>query len=306
MKKWWIFVLVIAVAAAGAGVLLGWPEPAVTVDTVTLTPRQVELTVSCNGVVESAENTGVFASMPCVISRVSVTQGQRVKKGDVLAVVDKEATRTHATGAAAVMALAAMSEELVAPDDGIVVAVKANPGQLLELGTPCAVLALYSDLQVRISIREKDLPALQTGMAARITGDGFERDRYEGKLSDISSAARTSAGVGTVVEGIVTLQPEPMDRSLRLGLTAKATIVTSVIDNGLVIPYEAIFTQGKQSYVYRLEEGCAQRQGIRIKAHLSEGALLTDGELNGAVIVAQPEKIDRDGQVVVAAGEDDQ
>ena len=284
MKKRWIFVLLLVAVAAGVTVVAGWPQPTVTVKTATLTPQLVEQTVTCTGAVEAAESTGVFAPISCVLRDVAVAEGQRVQKGDVLATVDREATRAMLSDPAQLMVLAAMPEELTAPEDGIVVQVKATPGTVLEMGVPCAVLAL-----------------LETGMPVRVTGDGFQKDAYAGTLTEIASAARSGSSSGTVVEGVVTLKAGEIDPSLRLGLTAKAAIVTSVTDGGVVVPYEAVLTEEEQSYVYVLEDGCARRRNIRVQSQLAQGVLLADGDLSGARVIAQPGRIDRDGMAVVAA-----
>ena len=63
---------------------------------------------------------GVFAPISCRIREVCVTEGQRVKKGDVLAVIDKETTDAETTDAADRVALAGMEETLIASEDGIV------------------------------------------------------------------------------------------------------------------------------------------------------------------------------------------
>lgn len=298
MKKRWLFGLLAVAAIMGTVLTTGRPSEPVTVDAVTLSARQVEQTVTCLGAVESGKQTGVFAPITCVIRRVEVKQGQRVKKGDVLAVIDRDATREKMEDPAQLMVLAALSEELTAPGDGIVMAVKAIAGKTLESGNPCVVLAMNSDLQVRIAIRERDLRVLKTGMPVRITGDGFQKDVYEGTLTEIASATRSDSGSGAVVEGVVTFKAEQMDASLRLGLSAKAAVVTAVKEDALLLPYETVLTEDEQSYVYVLQDGVASRRNIRISAQTGEGVLVADEDLLGAQVVAQPDRIDRDGVAV--------
>ena len=302
MKKRWIVVLMLLVFVAAAVVVIGWPEPTVEVRTATLTPRQVEQTVTCTGAVEAAKSSGVFAPIACVLREVSVAEGQRVKKGDTLALVDGDATRAMPSDPSELMLLAAMPEQLTAPADGIVLQIKGMAGAVLEAGTPCAVLALQSDIQIRVAIREKDLRVLKTGMDVRVTGDGFQKAAYAGTLTEIASAARSSTGSGTVVEGVVTLAQGESDPSLRLGLTAKAVIITAVTDGGVVVPYEAVMTEEDGSYVYLLEGGCAHRRGIRVREQLADGVLLVDGDLANCQVITQPGLIRRDGASVTDGG----
>lgn len=306
MKKWWI-ILAAAAACVGLAFLLRRPEGPVSVKTLRLEPQSVEQTVSCTGVVESAKQQGITMDTSCVISEVLVKEGQSVEIGDPLVRVDKEATRqsgaTTGTPREA-LALAAMQEEIVATEAGVVVSVEAKEGQLLKKGVPCVVLAPYSALQVRIAIKEKDLPVLEESMKARVSGDGFRKGGYEGILTDISSTAHTTGTGDTVVEGVVTLADGQADDSMRLGLTAKAAVVVSATDGALVVPYEAVREdEHGQEYVYVLEDGVAHRQELAVKEELAAGMLLADDDLAGAQIITQPELVSADGMAVRPAGE---
>ncbi len=304
MKKRWIWIALLVVVAVGVGWYISRPETPMTVDTMLLQPQRVEQTINCTGAVESAESTGVFLPLSCVIREVWVEPGQQVEVGDTLFAIDKEATRYLQEDSADLLTLAAMEEQVTAPYSGIVTAVKAKVGKTLEPETPCVALALPSSLQVRVSIREKDLRTLKTGMTVRVTGDGFQKKSYDGILTDISSAAST-AGSGAVVEGVITLQEGQVDVSMRLGLTAKAAIITQITEDGLVVPYEAILSDDRgQDYVYVLEEGRAHRIDVEAAAQLSDGILLADPAMQGKRLILQPDKIAEEGIAVVCAGEE--
>lgn len=303
-KKWLVAVTVIAVAM-GIGLWQNRESDIPTVKTVTVEPQRVEQTVSCSGVVEAGDSRGIFVPISCVIREVKVSEGQAVKQGDVLAVVDKEATRSKIDNdPASLLMLAAMSEKLTAVDNGIIVAVKAKPGETLERGTPCAVMALQRALQVRVTIREKDLPVMKSGQEVRISGDGFRRECYTGKLTDISSAA-TLSGNTAVVTGVVMLNEGQTDTSMRLGLSAKATVVTKVRQDGLLLPYEAVQAEENgQEFVYILSDGCACKCPVTAAAHLREGVLLQNDSLRGKRVITQPEKVTVDGMAIKNGGED--
>ena len=300
VKKWWILLLILLVAALAVGWWMSRPQQPPTVQTTVLTPTQVEHTVSCNGVVEAADGVGVLAPVSCRIREVKVAVGQRVKKGDVLAVIDKAATLSDAADIATQVTLAAMEEELVAPADGIIIETSAEVGKTLKLGTPCAVLVRPDDLRVRIAIREKDLRTLREGMQVRISGDGLEKASYSGVLTEISCAASTNSAA-TVVAGVVTPDKGVADASFRLGLTAKATVITSVTENGYLVPYEAVLADGDGSYFYVLQDGVARMHRIDESTQVARGWLLTDEALRDATVILEPEKVVADGAEVMEA-----
>jgi len=300
MKKKWFWAIAILVAAVGVGLWTQLPQSPAVVRTMVLTPTQVEQTVSCNGVLEATDGVGVFAPIGCRMREVCVMAGQRVQKGDVLAVIDKEGTLSESGDVATQVALAALESELVAPDDGIVVEVLAEAGETLKLGTPCVLLVRPCDMRVRVAIREKDLRVLREGMRVRISGDGLEKSFYDGVLSEISCTASTGTS-STVVVGVVTPDDGVTDDSFRLGLTAKATVITAVTESGYLVPYEAVLADEEGSSCYVLQEGVARIYRIVNAAQAANGWLLTDESLNGATIIMEPEKVEGDGASVTEA-----
>lgn len=302
MKKRWILVLLVGAIGVGALTLDGDSET-VKVTTAVLSSGRVEQTVTCTGVVESAKATGVFLPVPCMIDQVCVKEGDRVKKGDVLAVIDKQATFDTAGNEAVRLQLAAMAEEVTATKNGVVVAVNAQNGMSLEAGIPCVLLALESDLQVRVCLREKDLQVLRKGMTVRLSGEGFSRPLYYGTLTEIAAAARTDTSAGTVVDGVVKLDEGQSDDSLRLGLTARATVVTAVTEQGIVVPHEAVLSDSQGYYVYLLRDGCARRKNIAVAGQVADGVLLAEQSLEGQTVICQPGKITEEGIAVQEVAE---
>ena len=300
MKKRWFWLIGIVVAMVGIGVWVNRPVTPPTVKTTALTPTRVEQTVSCNGVVEAVDGVGVFAPVSCCIREVRVAVGQRVKKGDVLIVIENEATYADTGDIPTQVALAAMKEELTAPEDGIVVEVSAEAGETLPFGTPGALLVRPCDLQVRIAIREKDLRVLREGMRVRISGDGLEQTSYTGKLTEISGTASADSSA-TIVEGVVIPDEGQTDDSFRLGLSAKATVITSVIEEGYLVPYEAVLADEQGSYIYILQDGRACMRRVENASQVPYGLLLADDFLANATVIMEPEKVMGDGTVVTEA-----
>ena len=298
MKKRWIFTGLAVACAVSVGLWSRSTQTVPTVRTKVLSPTSVEQTVSCNGVVEAVDGVGVFAPVACYIREVSVTAGQRVKKGDVLAVVDKEMTLAGVEDVEMRFVLAGMKEELVATDDGVVVEVSAESGKVLPLGTPCALLVRSCDLRVRIAIREKDLRLVREGMRVRISGDGLDQSVYNGELTEISCTASAGSSA-TVVAGLVCPDDGETDDSFRLGLTAKATVVVSVMEGGCLVPYEAVLSDEKGSYIYLMQDGVACRYGVDGAEQMTHGLLLTDTALVDASVILEPEKVAGDGCAVL-------
>ncbi len=239
MKKRWIFLTVCVVAVAAFSVTRNTEAEPVTVNTTILQASVVEQTVTCNGVVESQQALGVYPPLACVIEEVLVETGQQVMAGEPLALIDKEASKNvqlsnNRVGDA--LALTTMPAVITAPEDGIVLSVEVTAGMVADTAVPCVTMAARDDLQVRVLIREKFLPSLDVGQAVRVSGAGFDKKVYYGHLSEISSSASSTVTSGErTVEGVIALDEGQADASMRLGLSAKAKVIISTVEDGIII-----------------------------------------------------------------------
>lgn len=206
--------------------------------------------------------------------------------------MNKAASRGRQTGRALeALTLAAMEETVCAPADGILMTVEGREAEWLPAGEALATLATLSGLEIRVMIPEKQLRQVRTGQTVRVQGDGFAKKVYTGVLSRIAATGTVSSTGDTAVEGIVTLDAGQADASLRLGLTARAEIVTAVTE-GLLLPYEAVQedAQGVE-FVYLVEQGQAVRHDLSETAELKAGVLAADDRLEGRQLILNPQSL---------------
>ncbi len=297
MKKW-VFLVGAAVLVAGVCVAVTGGEETVTVTGIRLQKQRAEHTVSCTGVIEPGELQGVSAEIPCVIEKVLVEEGQAVKAGEAVAIVNKTATRLlQSERHTQALSLSVMPDNLYASADGIVMQILAEPGQLLEKGMPCVVVADRDKLCVRIGIPEKHLNVVRSDQRAMVSGKGLAEQQYDGVLKDISAAVST-VGNGTAVTGRVRMDSGAIDDSFRVGLTTKVKLVTAVYDAGLVVPFDALVREGEEAYVYLYADDKVQKHPVRIVEEVAQGALVEDASLDGAIIVAQASTVPEDLELV--------
>lgn len=296
MKK---YVWLVTVTVLSIGLIL-WanertqPHP-VSVETLVLQPQTVRDTVECTGRVELAESQSVFFELPCVAGEVFVQPGQTVSAGDPLFTVDVAATQTVLAqmGSTAVGQLDDLSHTVTAPTSGTVVTVNVQEGQLTDTSTPCAVIAPGSTVRVAAVVREKYLQRVAVGQPVEITGVGFEKPLYKGRLTALSDTARQQY-VGTVSETVVdatiSLDNGEGDESLRVGLGATARIVVETVEQGLLVPYDCILQEGETEYVYVCDaDGTARRQPLAGTKEYADGVLVVSGLAAGDRLVRNPE-----------------
>ena len=150
---------------------------------------------------------------------------------------------------------------VTAPVSGTITAVYATEG-----ASPSGVMFQIENtdaLQVDVKIKEYDVNTVKPNMAAIIKADATGDDEYEGYLEKVSpTAVRTpesTDGNNTAnskdVEFDATVVVSSKGTGLRIGMTARADIVTEQKENVFAVPYDAISTAADgSSVVYTVKE----------------------------------------------------
>ncbi|WP_054917307.1 efflux RND transporter periplasmic adaptor subunit [Pseudomonas sp. NBRC 111138] len=113
-------------------------------------------------------------------------------------------------------------------------------------------LANIEQLKIVAKVSELDINQLRQGQTVEVMGDGFDGERLTGSVSVVSGLAIASDSQGSaqfpVTLSIPTLTPKQLQR-VRLGMSARLTIVTYNNDQAIVIPSQAI--QADMTVEYR-------------------------------------------------------
>ena len=183
---------------------------------------------------------------------------------------------------------------VTAPVSGTITAVYATEG-----ASPSGVMFQIENtdaLQVDVKIKEYDVNTVKPNMAAIIKADATGDDEYEGYLEKVSpTAVRTpesTDGNNTAnskdVEFDATVVVSSKETGLRIGMTARADIVTEQKENVFAVPYDAISTAADgSSVVYTVkeqEDGTTIAEAVPVTMGLEtdyeveiSGDLLTEG-----------------------------
>ncbi|WP_443700417.1 efflux RND transporter periplasmic adaptor subunit [Pseudomonas sp.] len=104
-------------------------------------------------------------------------------------------------------------------------------------------LANIERLKIIAKVSELDINQLHQGQAVEVMGDGFDGERLNGSVSVVSGLAITGDTQGSaqfpVTLSIPKLTPQQLQR-VRLGMSARLTIVTYNNAQAIVIPSQAI------------------------------------------------------------------
>lgn len=155
--------------------------------------------------------------------------------------------------------------EVKAPFSGIVVPAPGNnssspgasnsnvpvqAGSKVTQGQVLFGLANIERLKIVAKVSELDINQLHQGQAVEVMGDGFDGERLTGSVSVVSGLAIAGDSQGSaqfpVTLSIPKLTPQQLQR-VRLGMSARLTIVTYNNEQAIVVPAQAI-TGGEVEY----------------------------------------------------------
>ena len=140
-----------------------------------------------------------------------------------------------------------------ASDSGKAVAVQ--PGLLVSQGASLFVLVGLDQFQVLSQVEETDVQLLREGMPVQITGDGFAGLTLEGRITAIGVQSNATSGHSAYYDVIISLDAPPsvMRQGIRLGMSARLSVILWRNEHGMAIPTEALRddTSGGKYVIWR-------------------------------------------------------
>jgi len=159
--------------------------------------------------------------------------------------------------------------KIVAPFDSMVADISITEGQEISataLATPAISLVGTSDIEMRGSIDEIDISAVELTQEANILLDALPDEEIKGKVAFISP-------IGTSIVGVVSYETritlENIDERLRDGMTATAEVIIEHRDDVLFIPNRTLRGTWETPKVLLLIDG--QQEEREITLGLTDG-----------------------------------
>ncbi len=263
--------LVLAVAVARLVI-----PRAIPVETVVIARAPFEETLRTDGRIEARDKYTVTAFADGDLRRVTLRVGDRVKKGDPVARL-----------------LWDYEKELKSPVDGVVSRVHRETAGPIQRGTLILEIADTRRLEVVAEFLTSDAVRVRPGMPLRIEGWGGETPLVS-RVANVSRAGytKTSAlGVEeerTDVRGDLTETPPDILSRLGNNYHVDVTVVVSTEAAALTVPLGAVFRNGEDWAVYRVENQRAQTTPVILGRRNDKDALVREGLQPGDRVILYP------------------
>jgi len=186
---------------------------------------------------------------------------------------------------------------VIAPFSGIVGLRLISPGAYVKAGDDIVRLENVSSLKLDFRVPEVYVSKLKPGLTVSIRTDAFPNDVFTGRIyaiePTVDEKSRTVLARAQVPNSQVKLKP---------GMFGRVSILLESRPNAIIIPEEAIWPQGRDSFVYKIVDGKAVLTkvvlGVRRpgEVEILEGlkdhdVVMTDGQMkmrDGAPVMVLP------------------
>jgi membrane fusion protein (multidrug efflux system) len=202
--------------------------------------------------------------------------------------------------------------EITAPFGGIVGLRQISPGAYVKAGDDIVRLESISSLKMDFRVPEVYLSKLRPGQEVDIKVDAYAAETFQGRIYALEPAVDEKTR--TVV---VRAQVPNGSGKLRPGMFARVQVLLETRPNAVLVPEQAIWPQGRDTFVYRVVDGKAALTkvdiGLRrpgeveiLKGLAANDTIVTDGQIklkDGAPVMVLPSQPPApSGQPAPAAG----
>ena len=268
-------VLFIIIIIAGAGVVLNATRIKSSADKMRETHPvigHIQVLVSTTGTVEPQNRLEIKPPIAGRVEEIRVQEGQRVKSGDVLALLSST-ERAALLDAARIKGEAELTywqnvykaTPLIAPINSEVIVRGIEPGQTVT--TSDAILVLSDRLIVNADVDETDIAHVSVGQKAVIGLDAYPDIKVDALVDHISYE---STLVNNVTIYAVDIVPERVPEVFRSGMSANVEIIVQEKTGVLLLPLEAVQNKSGRAVVLVKDPESGEPQPVTVQAGIKD------------------------------------
>lgn len=142
-----------------------------------------------------------------------------------------------------------------APISGIVEAVNVTENEMAATGYAAFTISGKKAITVTFYVTEEVKNFLKAGDSVEVENNG---KTYRGSVSSVGTAVDPQKGLFKVEAQIYADTPG----DLSTGISVSVSLVTAAEENHIIIPYDAVYYDNNQAYVYCVQKGKAVRMDV--------------------------------------------
>jgi multidrug efflux pump subunit AcrA (membrane-fusion protein) len=198
--------------------------------------------------------------------------------------------------------------QVSAPFSGYIITMNVEEGNNYTTGSTVFTIADTSGYQVEATVNEYDVASIQQGLPAVIKFEATGDEEFKGEVTYVSlasestlsgtaasSALSSTSTAGSTATYKVKIKLNDVDERLRVGMTAKASVVLDSAENVFAAPYDCVQEKEDGSFFINeiLEDGTKKeipvKKGLESDYYVEiSGEGLKDGMTVEAIVSDAP------------------
>ncbi len=228
--------------------------------------------VLTNGEVESQSAVEVYPSMNGKISKVNVTLGSHVKKGDVIAFVDPSEPGSNYA-----------QSPVVAPISGSIVSSPFKVGAKVSTTTAVTMIGDIENLQISASIPERYIAELKPGLKAEVTLEAYPDVVFSASVSRVSPVVDKTSRTKEVI-----LNFDRADGRVNAGMFAKVKLYTSTYGGHILVSKDALVSDDEHSYLFIVNDDyTVSKRTVKLGKTVDSMVQVTESLVQGERVVTE-------------------
>lgn len=250
---------------------------------------KITLKILATGTVQPENRLQIKSPLAGRAETILVNEGQKVKKGQILAWVSSteravllDSARSQSAEEVKKWEEIYKATPIIAPLNGTIILRSIEPGQTFT--TNDAILVMADRLTIQAQVDETDLAQIHLDQKTLVNLDAYPEKNLDAKVNQIAYEARTINNVTTYTIDVLPIEKIEF---LRSGMTANVTFFGQTKENILVIPNEFIkYENGKPNVQIRQNNKIESKE---VKLGLTDGKkteVLDGAEENDVVLLS--------------------
>jgi multidrug efflux pump subunit AcrA (membrane-fusion protein) len=290
-----LLVLLVAIGLAGcskdgkkdAAAAAPPAKPVFAVNTTTAAKGQIADYLALSGDIVAGSTVDTYSDAAGKITRLYVSVGDRVSKGQAVAAVDPSKPGMDFVASVA-----------RAPIAGTIVALPAQMGMTVSQSVPLARISGGTGLETRVYVAERYISKIALNQRCDILLDAYPGETFRGSVTEVSPVVDPSSRTMEVKINV----SNTTNAKLKAGMFAKVQIITEQKENIVKIPASALLSRFGENYVFTTATDTTDPAFLVARKTLVTPGLLVDNVLEIIEGLAADQELVIKGQTLLEDG----
>lgn len=189
---------------------------------------------------------------------------------------------------------------ITSPINGVVTGCNVKAGEILNQtsGYPFTIMNMDKML-IKVSVSESIINKIHKDDTVDLKIKSISSDMLEGKVKTVNPAANHSGTYDVEIE------IDNASGEIKSGMFAEVYFVNEKAEDMIIIPKEAVLSDGEGSYVYIAVEGKAVKKAVETSVDNGDNIGITDGINKGDLVIVKGQNyVDEGTELNIVSGEE--